>query len=59
MERVKFAVIGLGWFGQKHCELLSDLSHVVLYALCRNESRLKVGERFHVKHLYLLSPITK
>ena len=54
MERVKFAVIGLGWFGQKHCEVLSDLSHVELYALCtRNESRLKeLGERFHVKHLY-------
>jgi UDP-N-acetylglucosamine 3-dehydrogenase len=54
LERVKFAVIGLGWFGQKHCEVLSDLSHVELYALCtRNESRLKeLGERFHVKHLY-------
>jgi UDP-N-acetylglucosamine 3-dehydrogenase len=54
LERVKFAVIGLGWFGQKHCEVLSDLSHVELYALCtRNESRLKeLGECFHVKHLY-------
>ncbi|MCX6090489.1 MAG: Gfo/Idh/MocA family oxidoreductase [Candidatus Atribacteria bacterium] len=51
---MKFAVIGLGWFGQKHCEALSALSHVELYALCtRTESRLKeLGDHFHVKHLY-------
>ena len=54
MKKVRFAVIGLGWFGQKHCEALSGLSHVELYALCtRTESRLKeLGERFRVEHLY-------
>jgi len=54
LNKVKFAVIGLGWFGQKHCEVLSSLSHVELYALCtRTESRLReLGERFQVKHLY-------
>ncbi len=42
MDKVKIAVIGLGWFGEKHCEALSGIPHAELHALCtRNESRLK------------------
>jgi len=54
MEKVKIGVIGLGWFGQKHCEVLSGIPQVELYALCtRTESRLKeLAERFDVKHTY-------
>ena len=34
MKRIKFGVIGLGWFGEKHCEALFDLPQVELFALC-------------------------
>lgn len=51
MDKIKFAVIGLGWFGEKHCEALTAIPNVVLYALCtRNPERLKeVADRFGVK----------
>jgi UDP-N-acetylglucosamine 3-dehydrogenase len=54
MKRVKFAVIGLGWFGEKHCEVLSGIPQVELFALCtRTESRLQeLGKRFNVPHTY-------
>ena len=42
MSKVKYGVIGLGWFGEKHCEALSGIPDVELYALCtRTKSRLK------------------
>ena len=41
MRRVRHGVIGLGWFGEKHCEALSGLPQIELHSLCtRNESRL-------------------
>ena len=48
---VKHGVIGLGWFGEKHCEALSGIDGVELYALCtRTQARLKaLGRRFKVK----------
>lgn len=48
------AVIGLGWFGEKHCEALSGIPHVELQALCtRTESRLKALARtFGVRKTY-------
>ncbi len=48
------AVIGLGWFGEKHCEALSGIPHVELHALCtRTESRLKALARtFGVRKTY-------
>jgi UDP-N-acetylglucosamine 3-dehydrogenase len=54
MSKVKYAVIGLGWFGEKHCEVLAGLPNVELYALCtRTESRLKqLADGFDVKHAY-------
>lgn len=54
MDKVKIAVIGLGWFGEKHCEALSGIPHAELHALCtRNESRLKaLAEAFGVRKTY-------
>src|SRR5688500_7914173 len=54
MGKLRFAVIGLGWFGEKHCEALAGLPQVELFALCtRRGDRLhEVGQRFGVKHLY-------
>src|SRR6266568_4742944 len=54
MKTIKHGVIGLGWFGEKHCEALAGLPNVELFALCtRREARLKeVAQRFGVRHTY-------
>ena len=54
MKRVKFGVIGLGWFGQKHCEALTALPHVELYSVCtRTQAKLdETAERFGVRQKY-------
>jgi len=54
MSKVKYGVIGLGWFGEKHCEALSGIANVDLYALCtRTKSRLKeVAKTFGVSRTY-------
>ena len=54
MKRIKFGVIGLGWFGEKHCEALFDLPQVELFALCtRRPERLKeLADRFQVSRVY-------
>ena len=54
MNKVRIAVIGLGWFGEKHCEVLSGIPQVELHALCtRTESRLKeLAKTFGVKKAY-------
>ncbi len=54
MTKIKFAVIGLGWFGEKHCEALSAIPNVELFAVCtRTQSRLReVADRFQVPHAY-------
>jgi len=54
MKKVKYAVIGLGWFGEKHCEALAGLPNVELVALCtRTEPRLRrLADEFGVKRVY-------
>ena len=54
MKTVKYGVIGLGWFGEKHCEALAAIPNVELYALCtRTEKRLKaVAKEFGVKKVF-------
>ena len=54
MPKIKYAVIGLGWFGEKHCEALAALPNAELYALCtRTKSRLsELASKFAVKHVY-------
>ena len=53
-RKVKWAVIGLGWFGEKHCEALAGLPNAELYALCtRTKSRLtEVAAKFGVERIY-------
>jgi len=54
-RKVKWAVIGLGWFGEKHCEALVGLPNAELYALCtRTKSRLnEVASKFGVEYIYM------
>ncbi|MCI0458701.1 MAG: Gfo/Idh/MocA family oxidoreductase [Gemmataceae bacterium] len=54
MSKVRYAVIGLGWFGEKHCEALAGIPSVELYALCtRRPGRLQeLAQRFGVRHTY-------
>lgn len=54
MKRVKHAVLGLGWFGEKHCEALASIPNVELYAVCtRNPERLaEVAGKFGVANTY-------
>jgi UDP-N-acetylglucosamine 3-dehydrogenase len=54
MRSIRFAVIGLGWFGEKHCEALAGLPQAEIYAVCtRRQSRLaELADRFGVKHTY-------
>lgn len=53
MDRLRIAVIGLGWFGEIHCEAIIGVPNLELAALCtRTESRLKaLGKKFGVKKL--------
>ena len=41
MKKVKHGVLGLGWFGEKHCDALAAIPNVELHAVCtRNPERL-------------------
>jgi UDP-N-acetylglucosamine 3-dehydrogenase len=54
MDKIRVGVIGLGRFGEVHCQVLANLPGVELLALCtRTESRLKeFGSRFSVNRLH-------
>ena len=54
MSKVKFGVIGLGWFGEKHCEALASIPNVEIHSLCtRTKTRLKtVAKSFGVKKTF-------
>lgn len=54
MKKMRHAVIGLGWFGEKHCEALAAIPNVELAALCtRTETRLQeVAAKFAVEKTY-------
>lgn len=51
MRKINYGIIGLGWFGEKHCEALAGLPNVQLHSLCtRNAQRLaEVGKTFGVE----------
>ena len=41
MKRIRYGVLGLGWFGEKHLEALAGIPNVELHSLCtRNPQRL-------------------
>jgi UDP-N-acetylglucosamine 3-dehydrogenase len=54
MKKVKHGILGLGWFGEKHCEALAAIPNVEIYAVCtRNSDRLaEVAKKFGVKKTF-------
>ena len=54
MKKIKHSVLGLGWFGEKHCEALAAIPNVEIHAICtRNPERLaEVAKRFGVKKTF-------
>lgn len=54
MKQIKHGVIGLGWFGEKHCEVLSAIPQVDLHSVCtRTEATLNAaGDRFGVENRF-------
>ncbi len=54
MKKVRFAVIGLGWFGEKHARVLTELPNVELVAVCsRTESRAReIANRYGAEKWY-------
>ena len=34
MDRLRIGVIGLGWFGEIHCETIAGIANLELAALC-------------------------
>lgn len=41
MKKIKYGVIGLGWFGEKHLEALAAIPNVEIHSVCtRNNTRL-------------------
>lgn len=54
MKKLKHAVLGLGWFGEKHCEALAAIPNVEIAAVCtRNPERLaEVAGKFGVKKTF-------
>ena len=54
MNRLRIGVIGLGWFGEIHCETIVGVPNLELAALCtRTPGRLSaMGQKFGVRKLY-------
>ncbi|OGV83568.1 MAG: hypothetical protein A3K19_19735 [Lentisphaerae bacterium RIFOXYB12_FULL_65_16] len=54
MKTVRFGIIGLGFFGEKHAEVLADMPGVELAAVCtrRRERREAVARQFGVPKHY-------
>jgi UDP-N-acetylglucosamine 3-dehydrogenase len=54
VKKVPVGVLGLGWFGEKHVSILSNLPNVELTAVCsRTEARAReVASKYGVKKVY-------
>lgn len=54
MDRLRIGVIGLGWFGEIHCETIIGIPNLELVALCtRRQDRLaEQAAKFGVKKTY-------
>jgi UDP-N-acetylglucosamine 3-dehydrogenase len=54
MDRLRIGVIGLGWFGEIHCETIAGIPNLELAALCtRRPDRLaEQAKKFGVKKTY-------
>jgi len=54
LDRLRIGIIGLGWFGEIHCEAIIGIPNLELAALCtRTESRLRdLAKKFGVKKTF-------
>ncbi len=54
MDKVRYAVIGAGFFGEKHIEVLSTLSNVEVLAACRRsiEPLKETAQKYNIPHIY-------
>src|SRR5689334_4817585 len=54
MDRLRIGVIGLGWFGEIHCEAIIGVPNLELAALCtRTPERLAaINRKFGVERTY-------
>ena len=54
MPGVRIAVIGLGWFGEIHCQAIAGIPGLELAALCtRTPERLaELGQKFGVEKTF-------
>jgi len=54
MKKIKYGVLGLGWFGEKHCEALAAIPNAELHAVCtRNPARLdETAKKFGAKKVF-------
>ncbi|MGD9537753.1 MAG: Gfo/Idh/MocA family protein [Alphaproteobacteria bacterium] len=54
MDRLRIAVIGLGWFGEIHCDAFTAIPQAKLAALCtrRPERLAEMGRKYGVSALY-------
>ena len=42
MDRIRMGVIGLGWFGEIHCDAIASVPNLELVALCTRRPDLCV-----------------
>ena len=54
MDRLRIGVIGLGWFGEIHCETIAGIANMELAALCtrRPERLAEQAKKFGVRKTY-------
>jgi UDP-N-acetylglucosamine 3-dehydrogenase len=54
MDRLRMGVIGLGWFGEIHCETIVGIANIELAALCtrRSDRLAEQAKKFGVKKTY-------
>ncbi len=54
MNKIGYGIIGLGFFGEKHAEVLSKMPNVKLLGVCRRsvKSLKEIAARYKVPHTY-------
>src|SRR4051794_31948072 len=54
MDKLRIGVIGLGWFGEIHCETIVGIPNLELAALCtrRPDRLMQQAEKFGIKRTY-------
>jgi UDP-N-acetylglucosamine 3-dehydrogenase len=54
MDKIKYGVIGAGFFGEKHIEVLSTLPNVKLAGICRRsiEPLKQIAKKYNIPNIY-------